>query len=143
MSDARRRLAAGYLVFVAVAALVAIAVALIGRGVLDDRFGNAAAAAWSWGCGVSFVASVASALLVALSEKLPLAPVTVALGSMLLRLVLLVLVGSGVALTFALERRSFLLALAFSYLALLVVDTVYALSVSARRHAVPAELEAR
>ena len=57
---------------------------------------------------------------------------TAALVVMLVRLAALVLLGAGVALILGLETRPFLLAVAASYLPLLVVDTAYSLRVARR-----------
>lgn len=116
-----------YLAFVVLATAVAAAVALVGHFVALGRGGGETALAWRLGCGVCLVASLASGLLVAASRRFNMSGVTVALGSMLLRLVLLVLIGAGVAVALSTEIRPFLLAVAACYLALLVVDTGYAL----------------
>lgn len=120
----------GYLVFVTLAGAVALVVALAGHLVALERWGAEAASAWRLGCGICLLASLVSGLLLALSGRLKMSGVTVALGSMLLRLVILGLVGSAVVVAFSIELRPFLLAVAASYLALLIVDTGYALFVS-------------
>jgi hypothetical protein len=114
----------GYLVFVTLAGAVALVVALAGHLVALERWGAEAASAWRLGCGICLLASLVSGLLLALSGRLKMSGVTVALGSML------GLVGSAVAVAFSIELRPFLLAVAASYLALLIVDTGYALFVS-------------
>ena len=127
----RRERVFGYLVFVLLAAVTAACVALVGRVMAFPRGGDAAVQAWTWGCGASFAASAVAGALVAGGERVGIQGVTIALGSMLLRLVVLVLLGVALGAVLALETRPFLLALAVSYLALLIVDTAYALRVSA------------
>lgn len=121
-----------YLVFAALAAAVALVVGLAGQTAALQRGGEEAAVAWRYGCGVCLVASLAAGLLVAASGQMKVPGVTMALGSMLLRLVILGLLGTGVVMTLSLEVRPFLLAIAACYLALLVVDTGYVLYVSSR-----------
>ena len=125
-----RRSISGFLVFVALATAVALAVAFVGQAVALERSGAESARAWRVGCGVSLVASVLSGLLIALSGTLRSQGVILALGSMLLRLVVVGLLGVAVAMLMAVEVRPFLLAVAISYLALLIVDTGYALYAS-------------
>jgi hypothetical protein len=121
-----------YLIFATLATALALIVGLAGQGVALERVGEEAAAAWRFGCGVSLVASLVAGLLVAVSGKMEVPGVTMALGSMLLRLGILGLLGSAMAMLLSLEVRAFLLAVAASYLVLLVADTGYALYVSSR-----------
>lgn len=121
-----------YAVFTTLATALALVVGLAGQAVALERVGEEAAAAWRLGCGVSLVASLVAGLLVAVSGKMKVPGVTMALGSMLLRLVILGLLGTGIVMLLNLEAKPFLLAIAASYLALLVIDTGYALYVSSR-----------
>ena len=127
----RRGLLIGFLVFIASAVALAAVVAVIGRPLFVRHAGAAAARAWMWGCGVSLAASLVSGALVSTSGRLGLEGVTVALGSMLARLGVLVLLAVAAVVTLELEPRPFLLGVALSYLALLVVDTLYALKIAA------------
>lgn len=130
MSGQRRERVLGYLVFVFLAAVTAAGVAFVGRVVAFPRGGEAAVRAWTWGCGVSFAASAVAGALVAGGARAGMQGVTIALGSMLLRLVVLVFLGVALGVVLTLETRPFLLALGVSYLALLIVDTAYALRAS-------------
>ena len=132
MSPARGGAVVSYLVFGALAVVVAATVALAGSGVAVERGGEGAAVAWRLGCTVTLVSSLVAGLLVAASGRLRVPGVTMAMGSMLLRLVILALLGAALVALLSLEARPFLLAVAFSYLALLVVDTGYALYASGR-----------
>lgn len=116
-----------YLVFAVLVALLAGAVALVGGSVVVGRSGEAAASAWRLGCLTTLIASLSAGLLVLASGRLPVAGVTLALGSMLVRLLVLGLLGSSMAVLLDLAVRPFLLAIALSYLVLLVADTGYAL----------------
>ena len=121
-----------YAIFAFLAVVLALVVGAAGHAVALERVGEEAAAAWRFGCGVSLVASLVAGLLVAVSGKMKVPGVTMALGSMLLRLVILGLLGTSLVMLLSLEVRPFLLAIAASYLALLVLDTGYALFVSSR-----------
>lgn len=132
MSAFKGGAAGAYLCFVVLACALALAVALAGQAVALERGGQEAARAWRLGAGVCLVSSLIAGLLVAVSGRLKVAGVTMAFGSMLLRLVILGMLGTAVVVMLSLEVRSFLLAVAVSYLALLVVDTGYALYASAR-----------
>jgi hypothetical protein len=132
MSAFKAGAAGAYLCFVVLACAFALAVVLAGQAVALERGGQEAARAWRLGAGVSLVSSLIAGLLVAVSGRLKVQGVTMALGSMLLRLVILGMLGTAAVVMLSLEVRSFLLAVAVSYLALLVVDTGYALYASAR-----------
>jgi hypothetical protein len=119
----------GFPVFALVAVAVALVIALTGGTFALERFGVEVARAWRFGCTVSLGASLLSGLAVAAGSRVTGQGVTLALGSMLLRVVVVALAGAAVVLLLELEARSFLLAVAVSYLALLVVDTWYALFV--------------
>lgn len=119
----------GFPVFALVAVAVALAIALTGGTFALERFGAEAARAWRLGCFVTLGASLLSGLAVAAGSRVTGQGVTLALGSMLLRLVVVAFAGAAVVLLLGVEARSFLLAVAVSYLALLVVDTWFALSV--------------
>lgn len=118
---------ARYVIFAALAVVVAGAVALVGGMVALDRGGNEAAHAWRLGCLATLIASLLGGLLVCASGRMHIGGVTLALGSMLVRLAVLGLLGSALAVLLDLASSPFLLAIALSYLALLVVDTGYAL----------------
>lgn len=137
MSAFKGGAAGSYLCFVVLACAFALAVVLAGQVVALERGGEEAARAWRLGVGVCLVSSLIAGLLVAFSGRLKVPGVTMALGSMLLRLVILGMLGTAAVVMLSLEVRSFLLAVAVSYLALLVVDTGYALYASTRASGSP------
>jgi hypothetical protein len=120
----------GFPVFALIAIAVALAIGLAGSAYTLERFGDAAARAWRLGCIASLGASLISGLALAFGSRVAGQGVIPALGSMLLRVVVIVLAGTAMVLLLGLAVRPFLFAVAVSYLGLLIVDTCYALLLS-------------
>lgn len=124
-----------YLRFAATAA--AVAAGLVAVGWLPTRRlgGDGAVAAMLAGCGISLAASLGSGLVMTRGAgrvgAQPAAPLFRALGGMGLRLAAVVVLGFAAGLSGYFPPVPLLLWVALSYLALLVVDTRFALEVAA------------
>ena len=129
MSGKARLTVRALLLFTVAAVALAALLAAAGQEIAGERFGDDHARAWLAGCGVSLVASLASGLGVWIMSGSGASGVTAALGSMLVRLAVLGLLGAGTVVVFGPDVRPFLLAVAASHLALLIVDTGFLLAV--------------
>ncbi len=112
--------------------VIAVSAALVALGYLPTaRLGGpGAVGAMVAACAVSAFASAVSGLLLAQAGRVPRhQAVNLALGSLVVRLLLALMVGGAAAASGWLDTEPFLIWLAISYLALLVVDTGYALRV--------------
>jgi hypothetical protein len=120
---------AEYLRFLAWVVAIAAAVALLGYVPTQRLGGDTALPALFAGCVIGLAASAVGGLPIALARgKTPVERLPVVMGSMLLRLVTAVALGAAAALSGRFARSSLLLWIVISYVALLVVDTRYALS---------------
>lgn len=121
--------------FVGLALGAAVAVALIGYLPTRRLGGEGASAAMLLGCAVSFSASVVGMLPLLLAPPDLAAPdrTVRSLGSMVLRLGVLVMLGAAAALAGIVPLRPLILWIALSHLALLGVDTLYALRLAGGR----------
>lgn len=104
-------------------------VLLIGSAPTRNLGGSSGIRAMWLACGLTVLASAVAALPVTLAAIRPRKEqlVTVLMGSMALRLALVVVLAVAAVLAGSVERKPFLLWIAFSYLALLPLDTWYAL----------------
>jgi hypothetical protein len=120
-----RGAAGGYLRFLALAAAVALATAVL--GVLPTRAlgGPGAVSGLLAACAVSFVASAAGGVPLARSAG-GAARVPAALAATAVRLLLVAVLGGALAVTGWVPRTPLLLWLALSYAAQLALDTWYA-----------------
>lgn len=125
-----------YLGFAALAALVAGVLAAFGAwaGGAGGRWPGTASAAVA-GCAVSLAASLAGGLPIALLPPDPRAAATRALGAMGLRLALVAALATAVALGTGVAVRALLVWTAVAHLALLAIDTRYALAEAAAAQA--------
>jgi hypothetical protein len=121
--------AGGYLRFLAWAVVVAAAVALLGWLPTLRLGGDGAVRAMLAGCAVSVVASAVGAIPVALSRgAAPTVRMQAFLMAMGLRFGVVVILGLATVLSGLFDRAPFLIWVAVSYAAQLVVDTRYALA---------------
>lgn len=125
---AARSPAAEYLRFSGWALAAATAAALLGYLPTLRLGGRGAIPAMIAGCAVGFLASLAGGVPVALGRgKLaPGAAYVMTMASMAVRFVAVLVLGLAVALSGLFERGPLLIWIAIAYLALLVVDTWYA-----------------
>lgn len=102
---------------------------LIGAAPTRHLGGSSGIRAMWLACGLTVLASTVGALPVTLARRSPRKEqlVTVLMGSMALRLCLVVVLAVATVLAGSIERKPFLLWIALSYLALLPLDTWYAL----------------
>lgn len=124
-----------YLGFAAGAAAAAAAVAAIGWWIASGRGGPAAGAAAVTGCGIALAASLVGGLVVARRPADPRTAAVGALGATGLRLGVVAVLGTLVALSGRVPVKPLLLWTALGYLALLAVDTRYALAEAKAREA--------
>lgn len=117
--------AARYLRFVAAALAAAGLLVLIGYWPTQRLAGSDALGAMFAGCAVSFLASVVGGLPLCFRREGSI-PIFTAFVSMGLRLLAVVVLGTVAALSGFFPLRPLLLWLAIAYVALLAVDTVYA-----------------
>lgn len=117
-----------YLGFAAVAAAVAAAVGAIGFWIAGGRGGPDAGAAAAAGSGIAFAASLAGGLVIARRPADPRTAAVAALGATGLRLGAVAVLVALVALSGRLPLKPLLLWTAIGYVALLAVDTRYALA---------------
>ena len=127
-----RSAALRYLAFLAV--VIGLTAVLVAIGYVPTRrLGGAVFVdAMFWGCGVSLAASALGGLPLAMAAGGGTRGVTLVFASMVLRLLAAMGLGAAALLVFAPEKKPFLLWLAISYLAQLVVDTTYATRVFRR-----------
>ncbi len=126
MSSASQGPVRRYLAFLA--SVVGVTAALLLVGYLPTRTlgGQPAVMALLYACAVSLFSSAVSGLPIARARAGGLAGFKLLVASIVIRLLTVAAAGVAVAIAVGLERKPFLLWLAISYLALLVVDTVYA-----------------
>lgn len=126
MTEARSP-AAGYLRFLVWATVVTAAVALIGTLPTLRLGGGGAVPAMIAGCVVGLLSSLAGGAPVALARGAgPGAAYQTMMFSMAVRFVVALVLGLAAALSGMFERGPLLIWIAITYLALLVVDTWYA-----------------
>jgi hypothetical protein len=120
--------AAEYLRFLAWAVAVAALVAALGWVPARRLAGEDAGPAWLMGCALSLFASAVGVLPVVRARRAatPAAHVPAMMAAMAIRFAVLLVLGAVAALSGGFERGPLLLGAAASYLALLVVDTRYA-----------------
>jgi hypothetical protein len=120
--------AAEYLRFLAWAAVVAGLIAALGWIPARRLAGEDAGPAWLVGCALSLIASAVGGIPVARARRSadPAARVPAVMAAMGLRFAVVLALGAAVALSGGLARGPLLLGVAASYLALLMVDTWYA-----------------
>jgi hypothetical protein len=119
---------AGYLRFLAWVVAVAAVVALLGFLPTRRLAGDAALPALLAGCVIGILASALGGVPVALSHGMPAtARMPAVMASMLVRLVAAVALGAAAVLSGQFPRGPLLIWVAITYMALLVVDTRYAL----------------
>lgn len=120
---------AGYLRFLAWVVAVAAVAALLGYLPTRRLGGEAALPALFAGCVIGIAASALGGVPIALAQgKTPAERLPLVLGAMVLRLLAAVVLGAAALLTGRFARSPLLLWIVISYVALLVVDTRYALS---------------
>lgn len=125
MTEARSP-AAGYLRFLVWATVVTAAVALVGTLPTLRLGGEGAIPAMIAGCVVGLLASLAGGVPVALGRASPRAAYPTMMAAMAVRFVAALVLGLAVALSGAFVVRPLLVWIAIVYVALLVVDTWYA-----------------
>lgn len=126
------RPAAQYLRFAAAALGATLLLALLGYWPTKELAGPPALAALVAGCTVSFLASVIGGLPLFFRREGAM-PIFNAFASMGLRLLVVVALGTVAALSGRFPTRPLLLWLAIAYVALLAVDTAYAVRTSTER----------
>jgi hypothetical protein len=127
MTDSPTR-TAGYLRFLAWVVAVSAVVALLGYLPTRRLAGDGALPALLAGCAVGIVASALGGVPIALAKGKPAAArMPAVMAAMLLRLVVAMALGVAAALSGQFARGPLLLWITISYVALLVVDTRYAL----------------
>ena len=114
-----------YLTFLAAVAGVTVVMVLVGYWPTRSLGGEPAVVAMWFACGVSLVASAVSGLPIVRARSGGLSAFKLFVASIVLRLFTVAVGGVAVAMGAGLEPKPFLLWLAISYLALLVVDTAY------------------
>lgn len=117
--------AARYLRFVAIALAATVLLALLGIWPTRNLGGPGAVDALMAGCVISFLASAVGALPLFFRRE-GRVPLVTAFASMGLRLLVVVALGTAAALSGQFPTRPLLLWLAIAYVALLAVDTTYA-----------------
>ena len=125
MSSLRQGSVGRYLRFLLWVIGVTIALLLIGYSPTRSQGGETAVVAMWFACGVSLVASAVSGLPIVRARSGGLSAFKLFVASIVLRLFTVAVGGVAVAMGAGLEPKPFLLWLAISYLALLVVDTAY------------------
>lgn len=120
---------AQYLRFVAAAMGATVLLVLLGYWPTKELAGPGGLRAMAAGCGVSFLASGVGGLPLFFRREGAM-PVFTAFASMGLRLLVVVALGTAAALSGRFPPRPLLLWLALAYVALLAVDTVYAVRTS-------------
>ena len=120
--------AAEYLRFLAWAAVVAGLIAALGWVLARRWAGEDAGPAWLVGCVLSLLASAVGGIPVARARRSadPAARVPAMMAAMALRFAILLVLGAAAGWSGEFARGPLLLGAAASYLALLVVDTRYA-----------------
>jgi hypothetical protein len=119
---------AGYLRFLAWVVAVAAVVALLGVVPTRRLAGDGALPALLAGCVIGIVASALGGIPIALAHGKPAAArMPAVMAAMLLRLVMAVALGAVAALSGRFARGPLLIWIVITYVALLVIDTRYAL----------------
>ena len=118
-----------YLGFLALAAAVLAALMIVGYWPTERLAGTEGISAMIVACGLSLLGSAVGALLFLLVQfKTQAEAMPAVLGSIVLRMALVLAVTTAVAWSGVLANRPFLIWVAISHAALLVVDTRYALA---------------
>lgn len=127
MTDARSP-AAEYLRFLAWVVGVAVLIALVGALPTRRLGGEEAIPAMIAGCVIGALASAAGGVPIARGRRVtdPAGRLTVMMFSMVLRLAVVAVLGAAAALSGGFERKPLLLWIGIGYMALLAVDTWYA-----------------
>jgi hypothetical protein len=119
--------AGGFPRFAAEVVGATVLAALLGFAPTRSLAGPGGVAAMWAGCGVAAAASLLGGVPIALARGVPAERTKQLLAAMVLRLVLVFVLGGAVFLSGWFDRRPLLLWIAIGHLALLVVDTRYAL----------------